>query len=270
MNGFRITVLVLLALALGLMFYVVTVFLPAERAGYAEYQEAMLDADYQKKAQEHRARMEKIRPEIETSDVERERQELTRKAEERAQELKEREEARILEEGRRAEEARKQKEAQSEQAIANSPVALVTAYDHDNNILMIKPVTEDGMLALGQVLAIHRNGGILCEIITESRDEESGQYSAYVKNGNAGSTTLGEEFYPRSGDEVVVSTLPQLSDLPTLNGYTQPSPDSASVNNPSLDGNVSPLIPNPLPNGSNVGKEVSDEEIEVELLPVQP
>lgn len=265
MNGFRITVLVLLALALGLMFYVVTVFLPAERAGYAEYQEAMLDADFHKKAQEHRARMDKIRPENETSDVDRERQELARKAEERAQELKDREEARILEEGKRAEEARKQKEAQAtakaEQAISESPVALVTAYDHDNNILMIKPVTEDGMLALGQVLAIRRNGGILCEIVTESRDEESGQYSAYVKN--AASPAPGDEFHPKSGDEVVVSTLPQLSDLPVLNKSSQ------SPVYPASEANINVVIPSPVSNGSNADKEVT-EEIEVELLPVQP
>lgn len=265
MNGFRITVLVLLALALGLMFYVVTVFLPAERAGYAEYQEAMLDADYQKKVQEHRARMEKIRPETESSDVDRERQELARKAEERAQELKEREEARILEEGKRAEEARKQREAQAsaktEQSVAESPVALVTAYDHANNILMLKPVTEDGMLAVGQVLAIRRNGGILCEIVTESRDEESGQYSAYVKNEGAGAATLGDEFHPRSGDEVIVSSLPQLSDLPSLKNSVQPS---SAVNNSQEDD-----ISVALPNVPNTNKE-NAEEIEVELLPVQP
>ncbi len=264
MNGFRVTILVLLALALALMFYVVTVFIPATRANHDEYMEALLDADYQKKAQEHRARMTQMYPSFEEpAAVERERAEFARRAEEREREAKEREEARILEEGKRVEEARRRQETEEssrrEQGAAVRPLALVTAYDHENNIMMLKPMTEDGMLAAGQMLAIRRNGGVLCEIVVEERDPESGQYSAYVKDSSARAVLAGADYQPRLGDEVTVSTLPQIGDLPTLR-------TGAENAQPAIGEGV--VIP--ASSSEEPVKSSQMEEADIQMIPVQP
>lgn len=263
MNGFRVTILVLLALALGLMFYVVTVVIPEEKANYAEYQEALRDSDYQRKDAAHRARLAQIHPEAAESEADLARQEAERNAREREQARIRREEELVLEAGRKAEQRAQDPEPQPRQAGSETskPLALVAAYDRENNLMMLKPVTEDGMLAIGQVLAISRNGSVACELVVDARDEESGQYSAYVKHPN----TVGEESQPKQGDEVIVSPLPQVSDLPALQG--------AASGEPSLGQDVA-LPPAAVAPASTAPASVPEKrqpaEVDVPLIPVRP
>ncbi len=262
MNGFRISVLVLLALALGLMFYVVMVAIPEEKANYAEYQEALRDTDYQRRDAEHRARLAQIHPDAAESEADLARQEAERNAKAREEEKLRREEELVLEAGRKAEEKTQVNEQRSD---ATKPVALVAVYDHENNLMMLKPVTQDGTLAVGQVLAIRRNGGILCELAVEARDDESGQYSAYVKH--AEFTKTGDpDLQPRQGDEVIVSPLPQVSDLPALDkvGTSTEAALGSDVAAPALQ--PAPAAPQsaPAPAGNQV------PEADVSMIPVMP
>lgn len=280
MNGFRVTILVLLALALGLMFYVVTVVIPEEKANYAEYQEALRDSDYQRKDAEHRARLAEIHPAATESEADLARQEAERNAKAREQARIQREEQLVLEAGRQAE--IKSREAQpQERSEADSPVALVAVYDKDNNLMMLKPVTEDGMLAVGHVLAIRRNGSILCEIVVDARDEESGQYSAYVKRPQS----VSAEAQPLQGDEVIVSPLPQVSDLPALGTGVSSEPALGQDVTPASADAVSPAPANadrPVPALSPLPKEApapapaplpekqQPDEVDIPLIPVRP
>lgn len=274
MNGFRVTVLVLLALALGLMFYVVTVVIPEEKANYAEYQEALRDSDYQRKDAAHRARLAQIHPEATESEADLARQETERNAKQREQARICREEELVLEAGLRAEERSREPQLQ-EHSDASQPLARVVAYDKENNLLMLKPATEDGMLAVGQVLAISRKGSVACELVVDARDEESGQYSAYIKHPQ----TVGPESQPVQGDEVIVSPLPQVSDLPALPGPVSrepslgqevtPAPSVPAVASPADSGPASAVTPaaaKPAP----TPQQSQPAEVDVPLIPVRP
>lgn len=254
MNGFRITVLVLLALALGLMFYVVTVVIPEEKASYAEYQEALRDTAYERRDAEHRARLAQIHPAVDVSEADLAKQEAERNAREREEARLKREEELVLEAGRKAEEKSQALEDRSE---ASKPVAQVAIYDKENNLMMLKPVTEDGTLVVGQVLAIRRNGGIVCELAVEARDDESGQYSAYVKHAQF-SKAGSPELLPQQGDEVIVSPLPQVSDLPALN--VTPAGEAA----------LGTDVAAPSANQPSVPAQNEAPEADVPMIPVQP
>ena len=69
MNGFRVTILVLLALTVGLMFYVFVVLLPARQDQYQMYQTQLKINEYEKRQQEHEARMARLGADADTPEV---------------------------------------------------------------------------------------------------------------------------------------------------------------------------------------------------------
>ena len=215
MNGFRVTLLVLLCLAVSLMFYAVMVVVPSWQNQYGEYQASQKLTEYQRNNDNHRLRMEQFAPDAETPEVAQARAAAEESARKGEQALTEAEESSVIAAAKRKEEAALAKQAEVE-ATAPKPLGLVAAFDQEWNILMIKPVSEMP-LHPGFVVAVRRDGRIVCEAVIDALDSESGQYSATLKVADLGKviSAVSSEatLQPAVGDEIIESPFPSSAEL---------------------------------------------------------
>lgn len=226
MNGFRVTILVLLCMTVGLMFYAVTVVIPGKQEQYELYKAGQKIDEYQQRNADHMARMEQLGPEVESPEMLTARTAAEEAQKAREQKLSEAEEAGVLAAARRKQEAEQAKLAEQATKEANQlgqkqtfPLGHVASYDSEWNIVMITTQTNTPMEP-GRQLAVRRGDLIICEIVVDALDEESQQVSATIKPGKL--TNLSEEEQaPRAGDEVVES--------PFATGNDTPAPSDSDI-----------------------------------------
>ena len=227
MNGFRITVLTLLCLSVGLMFCTVFYVVPGWQEAHGVYQASLRIDEYEKKNDIHRQQMVNYAPDFESPEVTRARMDVEAAAKRDEQTLTEAEELKIVAAAKRREEearARAQAEAAREEEVSSAVVGLVASYDPMWQCIMIKPAVPEAFIP-GGVMAVRRDGYVLCEAVVDSRDSESGQVSATVKLPEMqGSAELSERLVPIPGDEVIPSPFPSGDELRAAAGRT-PSAD---------------------------------------------
>ena len=235
MNGFRVTILVLLCLVVGLMFYVVAFMIPAQQEAYESYKaNESMDA-YNQRAEEHRQRMEELDPTHEADAVAEARAAAEKAQQERLKKLTEAEESSVLADARRKQEESVAKQADSD-VEDSKPIGLVASYDQQWNSVLFKPVTKSP-INVGLVVALRRNNIIICEAEVDNVDAESGQVSAQIKPSSFNSTADGavtngilpEDKMPAVGDEVIITPFETVRDLREDNyNFGAPVPTSAA------------------------------------------
>ena len=260
MNGFRVTILVLLCLAVGLMFYVVAYMIPAQQEAYEAYRAAESMDAYNQRAEEHRQRMQELDPDHESDAVAEARAAAEKAQQERLKKLTEAEESSVLADARRKQEESMAK--QTEVEVADSkPIGLVASYNQEWNSVLFKPVTKSP-INVGLVVALRRDNNIICEAEVDNVDPESGQVSAQIKpssfNNTAGGAVqdgiLPEEKMPAVGDEVIITPFETVRDLREDNyNFGAPVPTGAA--------------PLPQDDGTEVAVPMSDDGLEPLPMP---
>ena len=231
MNAFRATILVLLALTVGLMFYAFAVLLPARQEQYQMYQTQLKINEYQQRHQEHEARMARLGADADTPEVAAARAAAEAEEKKNEADLTAAEEHSVLASARRRQEAEEAVSATSPVADAPSSLGEITAYLEDCTVVLFRangatPVNE------GLDIAVRRDGYIVCEATVDGRDDESGQYTAAVKQAvfrGAKDPAAEANRKPRPGDEVIVSPFISSRDL-RMEGYDVPQSESAAQN----------------------------------------
>lgn len=233
MNAFRITLLVLLALVIALMFYAIQVVVPEWQGRYDEYVATQRVNELQMRTDAHLARISKLAPEVDSPEVASARLADAEVVRSNEQVLNEAEEQSVIAAARQAEEAKQVREAAPE---PNAPQVLgqVASYDAEWGVLLIRSLSDLPMNN-GLVVAIRRAGTVICEATIDGRDEASGQYSATVKAVSSG----GIKVQPQTGDEVIVSPFLSAGELRNESGMyspaAEPTPIPASVSQPDDD-----------------------------------
>ena len=220
MNAFRASILVLLALTVGLMFYAFAVLLPARQEQYQMYQNQLKINEYQQRQQEHESRMARFDADADTPEVAAARAAAEAEAKKNEADLTAAEESSVLASARRRQAAEEVESAAAEPVVSSS-VGVVTAYLEDCAVILFKaadavPVNE------GLNIAVRRNDYIVCEATVDGQDSESGQYTAALKLAEFGGVKDPEveaNRKPRAGDEVIISPFPSSRDL-RMEGYT--------------------------------------------------
>lgn len=264
MNRFRITLLVFLFLALGVMFYAVTVVIPSQQRQYIQFQNEQRDHDLAQRSEDYR---NIIKPAFtkDSEQVAQIRAQVQKNDEAREQAINEAEENSIIAAARRKEEYAQAKVAE-EQATAPKPIGLVASYSPEWNAVMVKPVTS-APINIGVILAVRREGRILCELVVDNTDEESGQISASIKNSDITPSTerSAKNTTPAVGDEVIVSPFPSSQELRSGN---------QNAGFPAVDTTV-PFAPAPVsiptpPSSQDPGQAQDNQlpEIDATLVPI--
>ena len=202
MNAFRVTLLVLFCLTVGLLFYAVTVLIPARQEQYELYRTNLKINEYQQRNSEHAARMAQLNPEVEAPEVSTARSEAEEAENRRRQELTEAEESSVLASAKRKEE----RQTGEHHTEVTTPAALghVASYNSEWNSILFTPET-DAPLNDGMVIAVRRGDYVVCEAVVDGRDEESGQVSATIKQAvfAASGSAPANLPTPQVGDEVI-------------------------------------------------------------------
>lgn len=250
MNGFRITVLTLLCLSVGLMFYAVLVVIPSWQVDYSAYQSSLKFAEYEKKNDIHRQQMMAYDPSVEAPEVEQARLEQEAAARRDEASINEAEESNVVAAAKRKEEAARARASRQKEEADNPRSAIigrVTSYDPEWNCVMMKPEVPE-LFQPGVVLAVRRDGLVVCEMVVDSRDAESGQVSATIKETDIQSAEGGgQKQEPRPGDEVIISPFLSAQELfheSSEGGATPPAQQQTET--PAADGQTPPPLP-PLP-----------------------
>lgn len=205
MNGFRITILVLFSLTVALMFYAVTVVIPARQDQYDMYQTMQRSNAYDQRNAEHRARMEQLGPDVEAPEVSEARNEAEEAERKRQQEITEAEESSVLAAARRKEEERAARDA-AEEAAAPTPIGRITSYNEEWTSFLFQP-SGNTPLNDGLAVDVYRGKQLVCEAVVDGRDEESGQVSATVKPVVISALAGAQKLTPAAGDTVVISSM---------------------------------------------------------------
>ncbi len=218
MNGFRVTLLILLALAVVALLSVVTIFQSNQEANYEAYLASMKANERQQMLAAHQDKMKRIGPqEGESSEA----QALQAAREQQQQQLLEEEERNVLASAVRKDAEKVEQQATAE-AHAEKPLGLVSSYNQKWGFIMIKPVTDEP-LPSGMVVAVRRGDNIICEVEIgeEELDEQSGsrQISASIRENQftQGSGNISaDKFAPAVGDEIIISPYLSSRDLRAL------------------------------------------------------
>ena len=247
MNAFRASILVLLALTVGLMFYAFAVLLPARQEQYQMYQNQLKINEYQQRQQEHESRMARFDADADTPEVAAARAAAEAEAKKNEADLTAAEESSVLASARRKQAAEEAEAAAEEQPSAvSSSLGVVAAYLEDCAVILFKagdavPVNE------GLNIAVRRDDYIVCEAVVDGQDAESGQYTAALKQaefGGAKDPEVEANRKPRAGDEVIISPFPSSRDL-RLEGYNpqpenqQPAAEPKGI--PEIEGILTPV-----------------------------
>lgn len=246
MNAFRATILVLLALTVGLMFYAFAVLLPARQEQYQMYQNQLKINEYQQRHQEHEARMARLGADADTPEVAAARAAAAEEEKKNEADLTAAEEHSVLASAKRRQECEEASSAAAETeqpAEKVAPLGEITAYLEDCAVILFKsngstPVNE------GLNIAVLRDGYIVCEATVDGQDEESGQYTAAVKQAVfSGAKDLSVEAnrQPRPGDDVIISPFMSSREL-RMEGYSEPQEDTAEQKGlPEIEAVLTPV-----------------------------
>lgn len=228
MNAFRITILALLTIAVGVMIYVVCVMLPGMQADQKIYNISQQSAKNQLQAADHRERVSGYGESAEAGGLAgavSESEEADRLAESSVHEAEERA---VIEEARRKVE---NEQLRAMEAAAAGPktdgaIGLVTAFNQEWLSILFKPAVKD-VLNEGTVVAVRREGVVLCEATVDFLDEESGQVGATLRPQEFGKTQMEvkeDAWLPVVGDEVIYSPFASARDLRRENSFLTPEP----------------------------------------------
>ncbi len=234
MNGFRITLLILLALAVATLLGIVTVFQSSQEANYEAYLAEVKASERRQQLAAHQDRMRRIGPQDEDApgaDV----VEATRQREE--QSITEEEERNVLASATLKDEARAEaaaREAAAQQAAApkpeEQPIGLVHSYNKEWGFIMVKPVSDTPMPS-GTAIAVQRDGRIVCEadLGEEELDDATGArlISATIRQNQftqGDGSIPAEKFEPAAGDRVILSPYLSSSELRGNGTSTLPAP----------------------------------------------
>ncbi len=210
MNGFRITILVLLALAVGALLWIVTIFQSKQEENYEAYRASVKQTERQQRLDAHQDKMRQIGPREETGS---ESLAAAKAAQER--QVTSAEESNVLAAGERKD-ADRVAEAAAAEAAAPKALGRVASYDREWGSIMVEPLTNEPMPA-GMRVALRRNNVIICEAEVGERDL-SGQVSATViqTQFTQGSGSVSDDkFIPQEGDQVIISPYPSSRELRT-------------------------------------------------------
>lgn len=249
MNGFRVTLLVLLTLTIGLMYYAIIDLIPAKQQEFEMYKAGLKLDEYQQRNQEHLARMEQLGPDVESPEVLTARTAAEEAQKQREQAINDAEETSVLAAARRKQETENAKTvADAKAAAADSasfPMGHVASYDAEWNILMFT-VQTNKPLEPGKLIAVRKKGTnyTVCEAIVDSLDEQSGQISATLKpNPNPAKDENGQDIVPGEGDEIIESPFAtgndaifSVSPTGTDSGFSPSPAASETVPLPANDG----------------------------------
>ncbi len=236
MNAFRATVLALLVLTVGLMFYAFVVLIPARQDQYQMYQTQLKINEYEQRQMEHDARMARLGATVDTPEMAAARAAAAEEDKKNEAELTAAEENSVIASAKRRQEIEEAATA-AEDAAKPTTLGSVTAYLEDCGVVLFAasgsmPVNE------GLLIALRRDDYIVCEATVDGRDEESGQYTAAIKQANFGGTADPEaeaNRQPRPGDEVIISPFLSSRDLRLEAGgaeTAQPMPEIEAVLTP--------------------------------------
>lgn len=256
MNGFRVTILTLLCLAVGLMFYAVLFVVPSWQEQYNAYQSTLKISEYEKKSDIHRQQMMAYDTSNESPEVEQARLDQEAAAKRGEEALTEAEETNVVAAAKRREEAaRAQAEAEAARKAAQPTIGTVASFNKDLDFIMIKPTVPEAFLP-GAVLAVRRDKLVVCEAVVDSRDEQSGQVSATVKRADFGKSSMPENEQqqdPMVGDEVIVSPFLSADELQGKSDdlsqqpapVSQPFPSAQDAQQESASGTPPPVTEMP-------------------------
>lgn len=222
MNGFRMTVLALLVLVVGAMFYAIFVFLPGMQADRNIYEISRNTAANAQREADHRVKVSGYGESPENEELASEAAAADAAARKTVYEAEERA---VIEEAKRKAEAALEREVQ-EADEAGKAIGLVTSFNKDWVSIMFKPVVKEP-LGDGTIVAVRREGVVLCEAVVDLRDEESGQLGATMKPqefGKAQANIDEAKLLPQPGDEVIYSPFASARDLRADNSFLRPAP----------------------------------------------
>ncbi len=227
MNGFRITLLSLLALAVVALLCVVTVFQSNQEANYEAYLASVKASERQLMIAAHQDKMKRIGPQEEAGAAA---DALRAAREQQEKQITEAEERNVLATAVRKDAAKVEQAAQAE-ANAEKPLGLVSSYNKDWGFIMIKPVSAEP-LPSGMVVAVRRGEHIVCEVEIgeEELDEQTGNrlISATIRENQftqGGGNISADKFDPAVGDEIILSPYLSSRDLRTAEpAGMQPAP----------------------------------------------
>ncbi|MBR5895159.1 MAG: hypothetical protein IKZ13_06425 [Akkermansia sp.] len=231
MNGFRITVLALLVLAVGLMMYVIFVKLPDMQADHNIYEISQKSAQVAQQDAGHRERVSIYGEAAENSSLASaysEAAEADRTAESSVHEAEARA---VIEDAKRKADAAMAEQIKEEGA-APTTIGLVKSFNKDWVSIMFMPAVKDPITE-GLVVAVRREGIVLCEATVDFIDEESGQVGATLKPQEFGKAQVNideEKMLPIPGDEVIYSPFSSAKDLRSQNSFLTPQPLSVPKN----------------------------------------
>ncbi len=252
MNGFRVTILVLFCLTVGLMFYAVTVVLPAQQERYNVYRATEKSREYEQREYDHRLRMEQLAPEADTQEVKNARESAAESERQREQAINEAEESSVIASAKRKQEEREAlAAAQAAREEENKPISLgsVKAFDAEWNVILFLPQANTPV-SEGLEIAVCRGGKLICEAVVDGKDEQSGQVSATIKQADFGATMPGVEIpTPQVGDEVIISPFESSKQLrmQDVDNFgtpgQQPAPQQPNGNNqlPEVEATLTPI-----------------------------
>lgn len=230
MNAFRATILALLVLTVGLMFYAFVVLIPARQNEYQMYQTQLKINEYEQRQMEHEARMTRMGADTDTPEMAAARAAAAEEDKKNAEELTNAEEHSVIASAKRRQEIEAASAAAAEEEDSSSAASLgsVTAYLEDCAVILFKadgstPVNE------GLQIALRRGDFVVCEATVDGRDEESGQYTAALKQANFGGVedpAAEANRKPRPGDEVIISPFLSSRDLRLEAAGSQPAADA--------------------------------------------
>ncbi len=245
MNGFRITILVLLSLAVGLMFYAFVVLLPERQNQYQMYQKQLEINEYAKRQQEHDARMAALSSGAESPELAAARAAAEAEAKKNEADLNAAEENSVIASVKRRQEVEQAAVAAEETAAqADKPMTLgtVAAYLEDCSVILFT-VTADTPVNPGLQIALRRADYIVGEATVDGRDEESGQYTAVLKQvtfGGAKDPAVEAKRIPQAGDEVIISPFMSSRDLRSF-GDELPELEQQAQKMPEIEAVLTPI-----------------------------
>lgn len=214
MNAFRATILVLLLCTVGLMFYAFVVLIPARQDQYQMYQTQLKINEYEQRQMEHDARMAQLGADVDTPEMAAAREAAAAEDKKNEAKLTEAEEQSVIASAKRKQEIEAAATA-AEDAARPSALGSVTAYLEDCAVILFM---ADGNMPVneGLLVAVRRDDYVVCEATVDGRDDESGQYTAAIKQANFGGVAdpaAEANRKPRPGDEVIISPFLSSRDL---------------------------------------------------------
>ena len=225
MNGFRITILALLVLVVAGMFYAIFFFLPGMQADHNIYEISQKTAQNELRDAGHRQKVSEYGASAEDAELSTAYDEAEAAEQDARKSLYEAEERAVIEEAKRKAEAAMAREVKEDNE-AGKAIGLVTSFNQEWVSIMFKPAVKD-VLVEGTIVAVRREGVVLCEATVDFRDEESGQVGATLKPqefGKAQFNIEAEKLQPKPGDEVVYSPFASARELRADNSFLQPEP----------------------------------------------